>query len=410
VTDVASEAAEWVDATWRADLTAGQWWQALTEAGYCLPQLPASAFGRGYDGARTQAVRRALAERGCLGPPGGVGTMLAAPTIAACGTSEQIERLVPPILTGRHAWCQLFSEPGAGSDLAGLQCVARRDGSDWVITGQKVWTSGAATADMGMLLARTDPSAPKHRGISYFAFPMRQDGVTVRPLREMSGRALFNEVFIEEARVSDDDLLGKPGDGWRIANVTLGVERDTLGNQGVALPAVPPGELGGNLDRPVNEVLATAQLGEEGVPPVGPEVFETYRELVVSVGARHDPDVRDALMRLYTLVEINRLTALRAQSGADVPGVANLAKLTLAQLYREFRDVGNLIIGADGLLAPEASAHGGTVQEITLFSPGPAIFGGTDQIQRNILAERVLGLPREPGPDSATPFNQLLKN
>jgi alkylation response protein AidB-like acyl-CoA dehydrogenase len=409
-TVIAKEADGWVDEQWNETLTVGEWWARLADAGYAAPQLPVDAGGRGYDRAGTEAVRRVLAERGCLGPPIGLGMMLAAPTIVATGSPDQIRRLVPPILSGQVAWCQLFSEPNAGSDLAGLQCRAERDGDEWVVTGQKVWTSLAQFADMGMLLARTDPTKPKHAGISYFALSMAQPGVTVRPLREMSGRALFNEVFIDEGRVPDRDLIGGPGAGWKVANATLGFERDRLGSPLTPLPAVQPGPLAGNLDRTVVDALASPEIGDEGVPDVGPEVLEHCIRLARSLGRNTDPVLRDALMRLFELVEVNRLSGLRAVVPDAVPGHANLAKLATSELYRQFRDVGNQIIGPAGMLSAEADLHGGSIQEITAFSPAPAILGGTDQVQRNVIGERVLGLPKEPGPSPETPFADLPKN
>ena len=150
---------------------------------------------------------------------------MAAPTIADHGTPEQIERYIPQILNGREAWCQLFSEPNAGSDLAGMQTKADLDGDEWTVTGQKVWTSQGHYADLGMLVARTDPELPKHQGMSYFAIPMHQEGVEVRPLKEMTGRTFFSEVFMERAKATTSDLIGAQGDGWRVANTTLGYER-----------------------------------------------------------------------------------------------------------------------------------------------------------------------------------------
>jgi hypothetical protein len=184
--------------------------------------------------ARADAVLVAneIAAFGALGAPAGLGLLLAAPTIATHGTQEQIDLYVRDIVTGQKAWCQLFSEPQAGSDLAGLQTKAIKDGDEWIINGQKVWTSGGQYADLGMLLARTDPDVPKHQGISYFAFDMHQDGVDVRPLKEMTGHALFNEVFLTDARVADSALIGGLNNGWAAANTTLMNERAGLGSGG----------------------------------------------------------------------------------------------------------------------------------------------------------------------------------
>src|SRR5439155_18786974 len=191
----------------------------------------------------------AIADFGALGPPGGLGLLLAAPTIATHGTAEQKERYIRDIVTGQRAWCQLFSEPGAGSDLAGLTTRAVQDGDEWVVNGQKVWTSGGQYADLGMLLARTDPDVPKHQGITYFALDMHQPGVEVRPLREMTGRALFNEVFFTDARVNQDAVIGGLNNGWAVANTTLMFERAGLGAGGgsAAGGSATPGMVAGDL-------------------------------------------------------------------------------------------------------------------------------------------------------------------
>ncbi|RMH76316.1 MAG: acyl-CoA dehydrogenase [Actinomyces sp.] len=337
--------------------------------------------------------------------------MLAAPTIAAHGTQEQIDEFIPPILEGAVGWCQLFSEPNAGSDLASLQCRAERDGDEWVITGQKVWTSGGHVADWGMLLARTDPDAPKHKGISWFAFPMDQPGVTVRPLREMTGRALFNEVFIDEARVADANIIGGLNNGWAVANTTLMVERASLGHAGRTPPSAVPGPKGKALERPVTDFL-TKTSEEGGVPNLGPDLWWRYVELARKNGRITDPVLRDEMIRLWSLIEVNRLSVARAKAGGQRTGAEpNIGKLIMSELFRQFRDVGNRIIGADGMLWGSSEGQsGGMIPEITCFSPAPAIYGGTDQIQRNIIGERVLGLPREPGPPKDTPFRDLPKN
>ncbi|MDE0802341.1 MAG: acyl-CoA dehydrogenase family protein, partial [Acidimicrobiales bacterium] len=198
---------QWLDANWDPEITVEEWWQRLADARLTHPMLP-EPWGRDWSRPRVSALVRAMVDRGALGPPSGLGMMLAAPTMIAHATDALNQRLVTRILNGQDGWCQLFSEPGAGSDLAGLQTRAERDGDEWVVTGQKVWTSLGQWADYGILIARTDPDAPKHRGITYFACPMRQDGVEVRPLREMTGRALFNEVFLDEARVPHDHIIG----------------------------------------------------------------------------------------------------------------------------------------------------------------------------------------------------------
>ncbi|MHB1712771.1 MAG: acyl-CoA dehydrogenase family protein, partial [Acidimicrobiales bacterium] len=207
------ELRHWLSSNWDPDLTVGQWWERLGLAGWSAPTLPTHAFGRGLsrnDGIR---VAQEIGHFGALGAPAGLGLLLAAPTIATHGTGGQIGDFVRDIVTGQKSWCQLFSEPSAGSDLASLQTRAVRDGDEWVVNGQKVWTSGGQHADLGMLLARTDPDVPKHKGISYFAFEMIQPGVDIRPLKEMTGRALFNEVFFADCRVVNASLIGGENNG-----------------------------------------------------------------------------------------------------------------------------------------------------------------------------------------------------
>ena len=400
------------DEHWDPDLEVGQWWRLLAAAGLASPTLPTAAGGLGYGRDEAVLVSLVLAERNVLGPPGGLGLMLVAPTIVRHGTPEQLERFVPQILDGRVGWCQLFSEPNAGSDLAGLQCRAERDGDEWIITGQKVWTSGGNVADHGMLLARTDPDLPKHGGISWFAFNMDQPGVEVRPLKEMTGRALFSEVFITEARVPDSDLIGGLNNGWKVANTTLMVERASLGSSGRRPPDAVPGVKGMALRRRAGDFVAKSDgRANSGVPPLGIDLWWRLVGLARRNGGIESKVLRDDLMRLFGLIEINRLSILRAKSGGASAAAPNIGKLTMSELHRSFRDVGMRVVGADGMLSGSSDAQsGGHVAELALFSPAPSIYGGTDQVQRNIIGERVLGLPKEPGAARDTPFSELPKN
>ena len=266
-----------VDENWDPEITVREWWARMTAARLVLSTLPVAAGGRGWTGAQAQTVGQVLGDRRVVGPPGGLGMLLAAPTIADHGTPAQIAQWLPSILNGTEAWCQLFSEPAAGSDLAGLQCKAVRDGDEWVITGQKVWTSNGHEADWGLLIARTDPELPKHQGITYFGFPMRQQGVDVRPLTEMTGRALFNEVFIDGARVSDANIIGQRGNGWRVANTTLMHERAGIGGgHGGGFGTAAPGTIVGHLDRPVGQFLG--KRGAISVGAVGRRVLSLLSE------------------------------------------------------------------------------------------------------------------------------------
>ena len=399
----------WLDANWDPQLTVRDWWARLARAGLAHSMLPAP-HGRGWSRSQANELARAMVTRGALGPPSGLGMMLAAPTLLAHGSPDLVSRFVPRILDGEHGWCQLFSEPGAGSDLAGLQTRAVRDGDEWVITGQKVWTSLGQWADYGILVARTDPDLPKHRGLSYFVFPMRQPGVEVRPLREMTGRALFNEVFIDEARVPHDHLVGELNDGWRVANTTLMVERSSIGGETVAAPsAAIPGTIAGHLDRPAGSFTNDVPVLGGGM--IGPGRLRSLIAQARVNGSLTDPATRQDLMRLHTLLEITAWHLGRMKTGnAATGGEGNLAKLRNSDVTRLAREVGCRILGAGAMLTGPESSSAGEIQEMTLFSPAPSIYGGSDQVQRNIIGERVLGLSKEPGPNRDTPFRDLPAN
>ncbi len=411
VEEVRAEVDAWLDANWSEELTVGEWWDLLGPSGYAHPILPENAFGKGWNRAQAATVMATMADRKVMGPPTGLGRMLAAPTIATHGTQEQIDEFLPSILDGSVGWCQLFSEPGAGSDLAGLATKAEKDGEEWIITGQKVWTSGGQIADMGMLIARTDPNAPKHKGITWFAFDMDQPGVTVRPLVEMTGSAMFNEVFLDEARVSDANIIGELNHGWAAANTTLMFERASLGSAGKS-PASASGS--GKVSARGRNVSDFTQRegGERGIPPIGPGLWKFYADAAVKNGRITDPVLRQDLVRLWSKIEVNRLSTLRGRDPKQRTGAEpNIGKLVMSDLFRSFREVGNSVIGADGMLTgADDKSTGGSLATTTMFSPGPSIYGGTDEIQRNIIGERVLGLPREPGPGKDTPFKDLPKN
>jgi alkylation response protein AidB-like acyl-CoA dehydrogenase len=427
-TDISTDVREWLEANWDPDLTVSEWWERLGTSGWAAPSLPESCYGKGLSRAETVRVQETIADFGALPAPGGLGLLLAAPTIATHGTDEQQERYVRAIVTGQEAWCQLFSEPGAGSDLAGLQTRAERDGDEWLISGQKVWTSGGQVADLGMLLARTNPDVPKHQGITYFAFEMKQPGVEVRPLREMTGRALFNEVFIHEGRVSDSAIIGGLHNGWAVANTTLTFERAGLGAGGgsAAGGAALPGSIAGDLGRRAGDLVTGRTRGGAGGPGGVAGTSRLLKILAEQIGAAGNPLVRQDLARLYTLTEIGRYTTLRQkalkEAGSDLPGVGNIAKLSMSAILRLSRDLGLRLLGPRGTLhgydADAAMALAdltggplaGMVTDMALFTQGPSIYGGTDEIQHNIIGERVLGLPKEPNHDKTTPFRDLPRN
>jgi alkylation response protein AidB-like acyl-CoA dehydrogenase len=406
---VREEVRAWLADNWDPDLTVAQWWERLMRSGYGAPTWPEDDFGRGYSRSLANVVNEELAKGGAIGPPAGLGYLLAGPTIVAHGSREQKDLWLSRILNGQDAWCQLFSEPGAGSDLAGLQCKAERDGDEWVITGQKVWTSTAQICNLGMLIARTNPDAPKHTGISYFAFEMDQPGVEVRPLREMTGRAMFNEVFIDGARVPDWNMIGGLNNGWAVTNTTLAAERAGLGSGGSgAAGSAFPGPLAGQLDKRVGDLVGQVRTG--GTGGGGGNMAQNLINLAQDTGAANDPTVRQNLARMYSMQQIGKYSSLRARAGNASAGAPNMAKLMMSDMLRLNREVGTQILGAETMLMGKDAAHGGGVQEMILFSPGPSIYGGTDQVQRNILGERVLGLPKEPDPNKGAPFKDVPKN
>ena len=425
-TDVVAEVKAWLAENWDPDLTVAEWWERLGMAGWSAPTLPTNAYGKALSRNDAVQVQQAIADHGALGAPGGLGLMLAAPTIATHGSQEQIERYVRPIVTGQQAWCQLFSEPVAGSDLAGLQTKADQDGEEWIVNGQKVWTSGGQIADMGMLIARTDSDLPKHQGITYFAMDMHQDAAEIRPLREMTGRALFNEVFLDDAVVTDNSMIGGKNNGWAVANTTLMFERASLGSGGgsAGASAAIPGTLAGDLPKRAGDLASAAGRGGGGAN-FG-RMAKLLRELAKGNGTIDDATVRQGLMRLYSMTEIGRMNGLRVkaakQAGRDIPGMPNISKLSMSEMMRLQRDLGLRIVGASGMLhAYEAEGRAaldeatgnpflGAITEFALFAQAPPIYGGTDQVQRNIIGERVLGLPKEPNNDRTMPFAELPKN
>ncbi len=436
--ELVDELRTWLDESWDQELTVGEWWNLLGVAGWSAPALPVKAYGKGVSRSDGVVVSKEIAAFGALGAPSGLGLLLAAPTIAAHGTQEQIDLYVKDIVTGQRAWCQLFSEPGAGSDLAGLTCRADRDGDEWVINGQKVWTSLGTTADLGMLLARTDPDAPKHRGITWMTMDMHQDGVEIRPLIEMTGNAMFNEVFLSDAIAPNSGVIGDLNDGWRVANTTLMNERAGLGvGGGAAMSMAVPGTVAGNLGKPVGDYVTSKpkSASDQSRPDEKAKSdkkkrkrssAQLYIDLAKGNGTITDPYIRQDLVKLHMMGEIGRYNAERLKAtkaaGGDIAGMPNIAKLSMSDMVRLQRDVGLAIMGPAGTLHAYKQDQRAAIDDATgnpflpmitssaLYAQAPPIYGGTDQIQRNIIGERVLGLPKEPGDVNKVPFSELPKN
>jgi alkylation response protein AidB-like acyl-CoA dehydrogenase len=362
---------------------------ARFDAGLAWVHYPEGLGGLGLSRSLQQVVD---AEFAAAGSPGNnaelnaIGLGMAAPTILAYGTDEQQRRWLRELWTGREIWCQLFSEPGAGSDLAALATRAVRDGDSWVVTGQKVWTSLAQRARRALLVARTDPDVPKHQGITYFAVDMTAPGVEVRPLRQITGEAEFNEVFLTDVRIPDADRIGPVGEGWKVANATLMSERVNIG-------------------------ASRAAPREAGM--IGP-VAATWR----SRPELRTPGLHDRLLRLWTDAEVARLAGerMRQQLAAGKPGPeGSAAKLTFARLNQDISGLELELTAGDGLRYDDWSMR--RPEHSNFYGRGPgyrylrargnSIEGGTSEILRNIIAERVLGLPPEPRVDKDVPWKDL---
>ena len=340
-------------------------------------------------------------EQTAIDPQASVAMNLYANVILAHGTDDQKRRFVRPLALGEHRGCLLYSEPGAGSDLAAVQTRADRDGDDWVITGQKVWTSGAAQATHGLLVARSDWDVPKHQGLTFFWFPMRQPGVDVRPIRQVTGGAEFNEVFLDGARVPDANRLGEPGGGWRVLLTALGFERLLMGAD------LPLDQARGQRARTEAEITAARQ--SPWTRQVG---GADYFALARSTGRDTDPVIRQEIARLYTLEQVNAWTAMRAKSqsgpGAASP-LASLGKLAFSRIVHTGVALTTRLLGAEALLDGDSSPAAAEVNRSAFAAYVTSVGGGTDQIQRNIIGERLLGLPKEPEADRDVPFRDVRK-
>jgi alkylation response protein AidB-like acyl-CoA dehydrogenase len=412
--EVRRQVAEWVSAHWRPDLTVRQWWAELARSGWGFPTWPTEYFGRGLPPDIGALVRAEILAAGAIGPPAGIGQVMAGPLILEFGTDEQKGRFLPRLVTGEESWCQFFSEPGAGSDLAGLQTRAVRDGEEWVVNGQKLWSGGALDADHAIILARTDPGRPKHKGISYMVIETDQPGIEIRPIRQMDGEAHFNEIFFTDARVPDANIVGGLNNGWPMAAATLAHERTAFFGGGAGgFGAVPPGLKAGFLDQPVGDVVALLAAGrrEEGAALKLGDAADLMIELARRMGRTADPVVRQRLAGLYAAQEAARFTAMRARAAAQAgrpPGAeSSVGKLIATRNARLVRDIGPELMGASGTLVGADAPDEGAAAALTLYTPCLSIMGGTDEIQKNIVGERVLGLPREPAGDRDIPFKDL---
>jgi alkylation response protein AidB-like acyl-CoA dehydrogenase len=374
-----------------------------------MPQWPEAWYGRGLPLGLVRAVEEEFASIGAVGVAKSGVRLLAAATLLEHGTERQKERFLRRILTGEDTWCQLFSEPGSGSDLAGATTRADLHGDYWLLNGQKVWTTSAHHADHGLLLARTDWDAPKHEGLSYFVIDIKQPGVEVQPLKQMNGHASFNQVFFTDATVPAENLIGRIGEGWKVAMTTLAHER--RGADGLSAPS-KRGARTGRIYVEERRELETANQPYKWYPQRAGRV-DLIIDRAKETGANKDPHVRQEIAKLMILAKSAEWTARRAraaqQHGRPQGPEGSLGKLAASHVARAAAHVHTVMTGAEAMLTGTGSPRDGIIAEILVSVPAISIAGGTDEIQRNIIAERVLDLPKEPRFDTG-PFRKVRRN
>lgn len=363
-------------------LAAARAYQAsLFDAGLAALTWPKEYGGQGLPGSFQTIFNDVAADYITPDSVYTIGFGMCIPTLLAHASEANKQRYVPRAERGEEIWCQLFSEPSAGSDVAGLQSRAVRDGDEWVLNGQKVWTSGAHYSQFGIVLARSDPEQPKHRGLSMFILDMHTAGVTVRPLRQMNGGSGFNEVFFDNVRIPADHLLGEPGDGWRIALTTLMNERVAIG----------------------------AGRSAEKSSPLTP--ISLHLDLARRRDLLGDPVTRQDLASLYIGYRILDMLGLRIRAtvaAGRIPGPeGSVAKLSGALLSRQAAEIACRLAGPAAVAWPEGDVEAQRPSQLVLTAPAGGIAGGTNEIMRNILGERVLGLPKEPSVERNIPFRDL---
>ena len=412
--NIKQQARDWIESNWNPEQSLLAWRTKLLESGWGVPSWPKDFFGLGLTPAKTIEVDEVFSELGAIGAANSGVRMLAAATLLEHASDSQKQRYLPGIVTGAESWCQLFSEPGSGSDLAGATTKAERDGDEWVINGQKVWTTSAHHADFGLLLARTNWDKSKHQGLTFFVLDMRQPGVEVRQLKQMNGHASFNEVFFTDARIPHENMIGAEENGWPVAITTLAHERRSFDRN----------RDGGGLLRRLGPIYDEYRKEIE----IANEPYRWYPQragrvdLVVErareTGAIKDPVIRQETAKLLMLNNSAQWTAARARA-AQIAGKpqgpeGSLGKLAASNVARLASRVHTMITGSSAMLTGESSPMNGVIAEILVSVPAVSIAGGTDEIQKNIIAERVLNMPKETrfdtGPFKDVPRNQTNPN
>ena len=407
---VRAECRAWLEANWNPEYGLVEWRTKLIESGWGAPHWPKAWYGRDLSTGLVPVVEEEFQRIGAVGVAKAGIRVLAAATILAHGTDMHKEKFLRRILTGEDTWCQLFSEPGSGSDVAGAVTRAEMKGNQWIVNGQKVWTTSAHKAHWGLLLARTDWDKRKHKGLSYFIIDMKQPGVTVQPLRQMNGHASFNQVFLTDATLQPEFLVAEVGDGWAVTTTTLMHERrgaDAL--RSWARGSTRPGKV---YDEERAEIETTMEPYKwypqraGRVDLIMPRARET--------GSIDDPVVRQEIAKLLCMSKAAEWTARRARTaqeqGRPQGPEGSLGKLISSHVARASARVHTQMSGANALLTGAGSPMDGVIAEILVSVPATSIAGGTDEIQRNIIAERVLGLPKEPSVDSDKPYRDVPRN
>lgn len=400
----------WLDMNWSVDLTVREWWARLHRSGLAFPTWP-RPWGLDWRHEDLELRDRIFIERSILAPPIGLGTMMGGPIVIDFGSNEQKERWLPELAAGTELWCQMFSEPDAGSDLASIQTTATRDGDEWVINGQKVWTSLAPEAQRAMLVARSDWDAPKHRGLTFFILDMNTPGIMCRPLRQMNGQAHFNEVFLSNVRIPDFDRLGNVHEGWSIALATLAHERRNVPGIRTDVPRPTPGMIAGNLARQIVSLVPKNSSGSNSMEEAGTALG--LAKVARSQGRNGDLLVRQRLAQQYIFDSVRSMTRDRLrdeakQAGKNTPGPkSSIIKLARTQGMRHAQTLAFELLGAKGTLSAEEVPEYHELIDFCLTVPSKSIAGGTDEIQRNLVAERALGLPKEVGIDTRSPFRDI---
>ncbi|MEC9151922.1 MAG: acyl-CoA dehydrogenase family protein [Pseudomonadota bacterium] len=408
--EVRTEVSAWLKENWDPNLGLVEWREKLIDSGWGAPTWPVEWYGKGYSDILGRVIDEEFDKIGAVTVARTGIRNLAAATILVHGSELHKKKFLRRILTGEDTWCQLFSEPGSGSDLAGAISRADKKGNKWIVNGQKVWTTSAHHAQYGLLLARTDWDIAKHKGLSYFILDIEQDGVEVVPLKQMNGHASFNQVFFTDAEIEPEFQVGELGEGWAIATTTLMHER--RGADGLRRWQ----EASDRQERCYSEEAEEIahQLEPYKWYPQRAGRVDLVVERAKETGKNNDPAVRQEIAKLMIMAKSAEWTARRARAAQEQgqkqgPG-GSIGKLTSSNVAKQAAHVHTMITGADAMLTGEDSPMDGTIAEVLVSFPATSIAGGTDEIQRNIISERVLKMPKEIRTDADMPFRDVPRN